>query len=317
MVTLEKIYSSSFPNLYQSFLIDDDPLSTEQDWRNVFDYQFDNEEGYCGYSMLEDGEVVGMLGMVFSKRNIGGEHRKFCNLHTWWVREDQRGRSLALLRPVLQLDDYTVTHFTPCNTVRAITERLGFKDLNSQLKILLPIGAAGARGRDESSLVFDTSAIEACLGEDDRRIFLDHAPYRLGNLLIRSGGASCYVLYTHVIRHRLPYCHIHYISDKDVFLRMERAVRASLLSKHNAKFVALDARLVQDVKLSFSFDFWAPAHAVFKSRDVDPDQIDHLYSDVVFLKLTTLPDISYELRQIAHRYRRAFFMNAAPLRRAG
>lgn len=303
MITLRKIESGLFPDLYEQFLIDDDPLSDEQDWRNVFDYQFENEEGYCGYAMLDGREVIGMLGMVFSIRIIGGKQRKFCNLHTWWVREDHRGRSLALLRPILKLDGYTITHFTPCDTVRAVTKRLGFEDLDSQLRILLPDPVGRKRVSDKSSLIYDPQVIEGELGQRDRRIALDHLPYGVGHLLVRHGDASCYILYTYVVRHRLPYCHIHYIGDRDVFASVEGTVRASLLKRHRASFVALDNRLADGFRLPLSFNFWAPAHALYKSSDLCPQQIDNLYSDVVFLKLTTLPHLSYELGQFVRRCR--------------
>jgi hypothetical protein len=65
--------------------------------------------------------------------------------------------------------------------------------------------------------------------------------------------------------------------------------------------VALDARLVPDMTFRFSFKFWAPAHAVYKSSDVKPEQIDNLYSDVVFLKLTCLPNMTHEVAQLARR----------------
>ena len=296
MVCLKKIDSSLFSSLYTSFLIDDDPLSGEQDWRNVFDYQWDHEEGHCGYALLAEGEVVGMLGMVFSERYINGAPKKFCNLHTWWVREDHRGRSLSLLRPVLRLDEYTITHFTPCDKVRALSQRLGFETLDSQLKILLPSDVFRSnRLSDESSLIFDEEAIEEKLAERDQRILTDHRPYGCGHLLVRVGDDNCYLLYTHVQRHRIGYCHIHYISNMDVFAAQERAIRSSILRRHNVRFVAIDARLVRDVKLRRSFDFWAPAHGLYKSADIGPEQIDNLYSDVVFLKLTVLPDISHEL----------------------
>jgi hypothetical protein len=55
------------------------------------------------------------------------------------------------------------------------------------------------------------------------------------------------------------------------------------------------------VKFHCSFDFWAPAHALYKSEEVKPEQIDNLYSDVVFLKLSVLPDMSHELAQLARR----------------
>ncbi len=296
MVKLEKITSTLFARLYEAFLHDDDPLSTEEDWRNVFDYAWDHGEGYSGYAMLDNDEVVGMMAMVFSRRSIGGVERKFCNLHTWWVREDYRGRSLAMLRPILRLSEYTVTHFTPCDRVRAVTKRLGFKDLNSQLRILLPQPISGRRASVRGTdLEFDASRISPHLNANDQQILLDHLPYRPGNVLLRSGDQYCYVLYTHVVRHRLPYCHVHYISNKELYRDHETAIRASLLRRHHARFVAVDDRLTSDIKFRNSFKFWAPAHALFKSDTVAPDQIDNLYSDVVFLSLTGLPDMSHEL----------------------
>jgi len=67
------------------------------------------------------------------------------------------------------------------------------------------------------------------------------------------------------------------------------------LRRHPARFVAVDDRLTADMKFRHSFKFWAPAHALYKSDMVVPNQIDNLYSDVVFLSLTGLPDMSHEL----------------------
>ena len=299
MVALEKIQSSLFPNLYESFLIDDDPLSTEQDWRNVFDYGWETGVDHCGYALLDDGKVVGMLGMIFSNRLINGTVKKFCNLHTWWVHENHRGQSLVLLRPILKLKEYTITHFTPCDRVRAVTKKLGFSDLRTQLKILLPFG--GKRKTDDTEFIDDEAQIVETISEPDQKILADHRPYKVGNLLVRHGDEDCYLLYTHVVRHRLPYCHIHYISNKQVFEKAEREIRYWLLKKHNTRFVTVDVRLVRDMKFAYSFNFWAPGHGLYKSSDVQPDQIDNLYSDVVFLKLTCLPHMTHEFGQMARR----------------
>lgn len=300
MVTLKQIDSSLFPILYESFLIDDDPLSNEQDWRNVFDYQWDNEQGHCGYAMLDRDAVVGMMGMVFSERRVNSVSHKFCNLHTWWVREDYRGRSLALLRPLLKLDDYTITHFTPCDKVRAISKRLGFEELSTKLRIVLPF--VSRRQRADTAIVYDLDAIKERLDAHDRKIFQDHQPYGCGHLLIEDGDERCYALYTRVQRHRLPYCHVHYISNKEVFVERERLIRSSLIRRHGVAFVAFDVRLVEDVAFHRSFDFWAPSNGLYKSSVMAPDQIDNLYSDVVFLKLTVLPNMSHELTQLARGF---------------
>lgn len=300
MVTIEKITSDLFPLLYESFLHSDDPLSNEQDWRHVFDYPWDIGEGHCGYAMLDGDELVGMLGMVFSERQISGAAQRFCNLHTWWVREDYRGHSLRLLKPLLDLQGYTITHFTPCDTIRGLTKRLGFRQLSSQLRILLP-DRRNADSTADAELTFELDDITPAVTDDDLRILNDHQPYGCGHLLIREGSRHSYLLYTHVVRHRLPYCHIHYFSDRELYLKHESAVRAALLDRYASSYVALDTRLVEDVRFPRSFNFWAPAHAVYKPNGLREDQVDNLYSDIVFLKLTALPDITHQLGQIMRR----------------
>ena len=299
VVKVTKIDSDLFPSLYRAFLHDDDPLSNEQDWRNVFDYQWENEQGHCGYALLDGDTVVGMMGMVFSERTIAGAKHKFCNLHTWWVREDHRGRSLALLRPVLKLKDYSITHFTPCDIIRAVTQKMGFEQLSSQLTILLP---KKSKTRRSNETTFDETEILSKLDAPHARILLDHRPYRCGHYLLRSGKRQCYILYSHVIRHRLPYCHIHYVSDQTVFLEHQLQIRQELLQRHKARFNAVDRRLFPTVKFPRSFQFWSPSNAMFKSAGLAEDQIDNLYSDVTMLRLTTLPSIGHELKQVGRSF---------------
>jgi hypothetical protein len=78
-------------------------------------------------------------------------------------------------------------------------------------------------------------------------------------------------------------------------------IRGSLLRKHKARFIAVDTRLVQDLRFRFSINSWAPGYALYQSADIKPEQIDNLYSDVVFLKLTVLPDVNHHLDQLARR----------------
>ena len=297
MVTLEKVDACLFPKLYQAFLHDDDPLSNEQDWRNVFAYDLGNEEDYCGYAMLADGVVIGMIGMIFSTRDIAGTPEKFCNLHTWWVREDQRGRSLTLLKPLLGLKGYTITHFTPCDRVRAVCRRMGFHDLKIQLRLLFPLrlGRGNPWGRD-LSFNFEAPAFVDRLSETEQKICRDHQPYHLGHLHVRSPNDSCYILYAHVVRHSLgPYCHIHYISNRDFFQQHERAVRTELINRHRVRFAAIDTRLSREMRLARSMKFWSPAQGLVKTSTVAPESIDYLYSDVTFLRLTVLPHMRHEL----------------------
>ena len=304
MVKLEKICAETFPGLYSAFLHDDDPLSDEQDWRNVFNYSWDTEQDLGGYALVDSGKVIGMMGMVFSERVINSQRQKFCNLHTWWVHKDHRGRSLMMMRPLLKLEGFTITHFTPCDKIRALTKRLGFVDLNLQQKVLLPIfGNKGKRSLRSDLVSFDDDVIVGKLDEHDHTIFQDHQPYRVGSLVVQEGDQHCYILYTHVVRFRIEYCHIHYVGNRKLFAENEVAVRMALMQKHRVRFVIIDSRLSQDIKFRRSFDFWAPAHAVYKPcGGVAPNQVDNLYSDVVMLRLCILPHISHELKETARRW---------------
>ena len=207
------------------------------------------------------------------------------------------------MRPVLKLENCTITHLTPDAEVRAVARRLGFSDLDPQLEILVPI-RRDIRLLDERLMTYDESTIEERLADHDQRIFLEHRPYNVGHLLIEDGDEYCYILYTHVVRHRLPYCHIHYSSNKRIYGVHERAIRASLLRNHDARFVVVDRRKMAGIEFQRSFKFWPVEPALYKSPDVRPDQIDNLYSDVVFLKLSTLPDLSHELTRRARRWSR-------------
>ena len=304
MAELVKINADLFPKLYEAFLHDDDPYSSESDWRNIFNYRWEKEEDHSGYALMKDGAVIGMMAMAFSRRIIDGKQRKFCNLHTWWVHEDHRGRSIAMLRPLMNLNDYTVTYFAPCDRMRALTRRLGFSDLDVQMKLLFPRPAAAFAGNDPNlCLEFDSAIDETRLSSEERKIFHDHQPYRVGALQLREGARSCFVLYTHVERYRVRYCHVHYIGNKEIYARHEGAIRSALMRRHDVWFVALDKRLVMDMTFDASVDFWAPAGGIYRPQEgVDPNHIDNLYSDVVMLRLATMPHVSHEISSLARQW---------------
>ncbi|MBO6538683.1 MAG: hypothetical protein JJ969_04715 [Rhizobiaceae bacterium] len=303
MVELVQFRPDLFPKLYDAFLHDDDPLSDEQDWRNVFNYSWPKQEDYAGYALLDDGKAVGMMAMAFSTRWIGGREQKFCNLHTWWVHEAHRGRSIVMMRPLLGLKDYTITHFTPCDRVRALTKRLGFESLDLQMKVLPPVLGSRQGKTGNTQIQFDGDIEASSLGSVDRKIMDDHLPYRVGNLLLQAGSESCYVLYTHVQRYRVPYCHIHYFGNREVFARHEALIRSAILKRHRVSFAVVDSRLVRDIDLRFGFDFWTPANAVYRpANGVTPDQVDNLYSDVVMLRLAVMPHITHEIGAAAGRW---------------
>ena len=296
MTTLEKLRDSMFPDIYNSFFREDDPSSSKEDWKNLFNYMWKREEDSTGYVLVDQSDIVGVLGMIFSKRIIDEKEYKFCNLHNWQVKEKYRGRSLLLMKPVLNLNDYTVTDFTPTGRVCTISKKLGFKELDSTLRIFFPKYLSNNISRsNEFQIITDEETIKAALKNEHLRIFCDHQSYGCAHMLVRSKANQndyCYIVYTSVSRYIRPYCYIHYLSNTNLFERAYKLICSRLSRLNNCSFTVIDNRLLSNKRFPLSFKFPFQNRQLFLSSSVQAKNIDTLYSEVVFLKLCTFPDLS-------------------------
>lgn len=307
MASIEKITASMFDDLYLKYLDDDDPYLRKDDWRALLVPKSEGEQDGTGYALIDDGKIVGMLGMIRSLRTIDGQQHKFCNLHSWFVDDDYRGYSLMLMRPALRLTDHTLTDYTATDLVCTISERLGFKHLDPRLTVMLPFSwGAGGRGIE---LVDDTREIEARLSDADRQLMADHTRDRFYHLLVTAGDAYCYLIFNRVDRHVMPYCQLHYISDAKLFARHQSAIRKHMLKMAGGRYIAVNSRLVEGIRLRCSVTVSLCAKQLYRPATastvaaVPLNQIDSLYTEVSLLWLTTFADAGHFLRQCTSRVR--------------
>lgn len=296
MPELVPIRPDVFPALHAAFLHDDDPWTDEGGWRRVFLPDWDHGEDHAGFALMDGGRAVGMMAMAFSQRTVRGRPHPFCNLHTWWIHPDHRGHAITMLRPLLRMRDRTLTYLSPGDRVRALLRPLGFQPLDMQMRLLLPLWPA----RPQADL---DDALDG-LPDGARELAADHAPYGVRALVVRDGARAGLVLYTHVERYRVRYCHIHHVSDRDLFVAREGAVRAALMRRHGVRLVALDARLWRGVRFARSLLFPAPAHGLLRPADgshVEAADVDNLYTDVAMLRLATMPSLRHELAEPLRR----------------
>ena len=139
MFRVEKVACADFRDV-EDLLTNFWRRGNEIKWHKLFEYQWRRDENYCGLALKDDDKVVGFIGMIFSQRRIDESVEKFCNLTAWFVREDYRGRAIALLFPLFSMRNYTITDFTPARKVYRIQNKLGLKDLDTKGRIMLPIG---------------------------------------------------------------------------------------------------------------------------------------------------------------------------------
>jgi RimJ/RimL family protein N-acetyltransferase len=290
MAKVEKVTPAMFDDIYPLLLELDDSQLTGEKWRLIFDYRWEFDEGHVGYALIDDRQVVGFNGTLFSRRIIDGMEARFCNLTSWIVKEKYRTESLRLLFPLLNLKGYTLTNLTMNERAWAIAKRLGFMNLDTHVRLLFPIPQlSGRAGETPPAIVSDQARIAEILNPAHLRIFSDHSQYDCGHLVIQENDSYCYLLYTSKsykkYNCKIPYGHIQYISDRDIFLKYLNRIRLHFLTSNRYLFLAVDERLIGNAHLPYSKIYQLKIPKMYKSEVLTGEQVDNLYSEIVVLGL--------------------------------
>ncbi|NHC34883.1 hypothetical protein [Scytonema millei] len=296
MVSIQKVARSMYDDV-SPLLLD---LNDRINWRNVFDCSWQKED-YCGYGLFDGKEIVGFLGLIFSRREIGDRVENFCNIHSWIVKPQYRDRSISLILPILRLKDCTLTDLSPAPRVIEILQSLGFKKLDSKLRVLLPIGGRNRSAIEKVKLTQEKSHIAERLSKQNFRLFQDHINYsNCNHLLIDNGKNYCYVIYTIVKQAFLSHCYIQYISNIQIFSQYSGAIRSEIMRHSRTPLVVVDSRLIAPFKLPFSYDLPFSFPKLYKSSSLKPARIDNLYSELILLNFSLIPNNLQELRALWH-----------------
>jgi hypothetical protein len=304
MVSLQKVDASMFDRVYP-LLRKHDPSLDRTTWQRLFNYQWFHPEDYCGYGLFDDDRVVGYLGLIFSQRAIASQVERFCNLSTWIVQEPYRGHSLSMMLPVIKLRNYTLTDLSPFPEVAELAKRLGFKELDLKLKLLLPFGFPfQVLNSNHLQISHNPSLIQIILKGEDLKLFLDHQSYpNCKHLTIFSNTQYCYLIFTIIRNKSFSYCHIHYISHIHVFVDNNIAIRVQIAKQYNVNFIIVDSRFVACSQLPISWELPFNSIKLYKSETLSIQSIDNLYSEVILLNLNTLPQTVGDLWQrLRERY---------------
>lgn len=295
MVLLQKIEPSSFAAIYP-LLRSHDPDLSPATWQSLFNYPWQRSSSYCGYGLFDGETAVGFLGMIFSQRRISNQTHNVCNLTTWVVRPDYRSHSFSLMMPIMRLKDHTITDLSATNDVARISERLGFKPLETSVSILLPYSKPDAEL--EGRLYSNDEIASLSLSATTRHVFADHRSYdSCHQLLLRTQRGDCHVLYTVNIDPRLSCCHIQSISNLDLFERHQAKIRQRIVQDTGIPLIAVDSRLVDSVDVPSSFRLPLGVPRLYLSQQLQPEQIDNAYSELILLDLNAVGAITLKLHE--------------------
>jgi hypothetical protein len=237
--------------------------------------------------MLVDGDrVVGYFGVILSERPIGGRIEKFANLTSWITLPEYRNHSLSLFKAVASIEGRTITCTTPRKEVLPLYYRFGFRDLETQARILYPLPALNAPSAWLGyRATTNHERIRVRLDPADREIFDHHRPHPCGHLLIYNRREYCLVIFSRTKGRRYHFANIHHISNVTVFMKNLDRVRFHLGLAAKALFVMIEARMIPQVNPRFSRLIHLGHPQVYKSDTLNPERIDSLYSEGILLNL--------------------------------
>jgi hypothetical protein len=281
MPVIRKAYAQDFERvlpLMQTFI---NPLLKADDWRALFTPHWDAPYDHFGYIIEENGEAVGFLGTIFSRRMINGQRRDFCNMSTWYVKEEYRSTGLIMLFELLKLKDVTITNFTAYH-VADLLHKAGFKDLSASIKVFLPAPAGLFSGvRVETN----NARIETCLQGDLLTIHRDHAPLKCRQALLEAGGGQCLLIFDVVKRKKLPVARLHYLSDPGFFGRYVNRFVLPFCRKNKLFALFVPENLLKGAPARAHLSIPQRQTQLYKSADLHAGDIDALYSELQLLGL--------------------------------
>jgi len=282
MPELKRVDASCFEDVHALLLQFRNPRVTEDQWRSLFAPRWNQDEGYAGYALTDRGRVVGFLGYLFSSREIQGRPTRFCNLSSWIVEPEYRSDSLKLLMPALKLREHTVTNLTPRPSVAKILEKVGFRELETGVRVVLPVPWVGGRNCDVTT---DREEIAKSLGRREAVLFRDHADLPCGHVLLRDSGRSCYLVHTKRRYRGIDFTHVHHVSDPDLLAGNVGSVRGILSRLNGTPVTMIDRRFLGTTAIPWSFSKDYPAPLLYRSESVPREAIDNLYSELVLLRV--------------------------------
>jgi len=281
---IKKARVEDFEQIYNLLLDFNNSSIKKEDWRQLFINHWNNSEDYFGYVLIDNNKAVGFQGLIFSRRIINGQTQKICNLTSWIVKREYRNNSVALLLPVLKLKGYTITNFTASKEVCLMLKRLGFKELETRIKIIPPVSVIGFLS-GKCSVEFDRNEIKRHLSKKDLNIYSDHSKLKAIYLLIKEGDEYSYLVLNRTKKRFFHFAQIHYISNLRIFLKYINRISMRICLRLNVFGLLVDERYVEGHKIRNLITIKLSQPNLFKAEFLTRDDINTLYSELLVLNI--------------------------------
>ncbi|HXB84783.1 GNAT family N-acetyltransferase [Mycobacterium sp.] len=241
-----------------------------------------------GFVLTDGGRIVGYCGTIYSQREINGKTGIVCNFSSYCVAPAYRGRGLAatLVAAAVRDEHITYTSHTPAPPTQRVLEDLGFAILERHVLLFPPGLNAETLWQSRVDIDVNDRTVRASLGQAERRIYDDHAPYDCLHMTARDARGTAYL----VVKRRLPrvawwqrfpFSQILYCSAPDVLARNLERIKLAIMWQQKTFGIAMNERLFPKAPRAIR----KKDIAQYRSPGFTPNELDLLYSEFVLLDI--------------------------------
>jgi hypothetical protein len=253
-------------------------------WKRAFHQNWAAEKPNNGFLLRRGPEIVGALGAIYSDQTIDGKKQKFCNMTSWYVVDEHRGRGLALLLRVIEQEGFTFTNLSSSPAVEEVLLHAGFTALPKRIYAVPNL--AVPFWRSSHVRVFDeVSAMCQVLAPERRQICWDHAECLRGTQLAIGSERDgyCHVMFSRGCCRYMSCIIIHDIDAPDLLGKFWTHFASYVLARTGAIVTRIEARLLKSTRLPFAAALKGRSGAFFLSRTLGADAISRRYSEAMVL----------------------------------
>lgn len=257
-------------------------------WRRLMTYPWMEDKPDLGRVVEDNGNILGFVGMVYSKRVVEGASETFVSISSWFLDRSMRGQGLGAGLMAAATDDprITFTNVTSSDRVLPIVDAVGYRVLDDHRYLWRKKGRPDPRLRCE----WDVEAIRGRLGEDERRLIADHAGLPVRPVLVETGEHRALLFFS--VKQKgsdVTYFDLLHTGDGALLAGHGQALADAILPD-GAVVLAADCRFVANDSIDRRAPDGAEREALpvpryYKSTRLAPARIDLLYSELQLLDL--------------------------------
>jgi hypothetical protein len=253
------------------------------EWKALFASGWESPAVDMGRVARVGGQVVGVIGALYSTRNIDGILESFCNIHSWVTLESNRTSSLPLLMSLIQDDSRHYTNVTANQKAYQSSRFVKFQVLESMFHAFPNIPSISSFLNFNCKILKSPQTVKPTLDSLYPKVFDDfECTPGHKQLMLQKDGQSLHIVYRKTTWKSWSCAQIIRAHPIKLFQSWLPIIKTNLFFNKIA-FTTVDKRFIGEVKPWFIKSSEYPVAKIYLSKGLDAQQIDNGYTDRIIL----------------------------------